>query len=107
MLTPIEKVAFVLAVIVSLYYASITFKKMVSIIRMGTGQLPTDRFLYRCGIGFKMLLSQNSMIRNRPLVSFIHSFLAWTFILYLLVNVVDVLEGMINGYHFLVGFWLM
>ncbi|HCQ04510.1 MAG TPA: hypothetical protein DIT99_29275, partial [Candidatus Latescibacteria bacterium] len=74
---------------------------MASIIRMGTGQLPTDRFLHRCGIGFKMLLSQNSMIRDRPVVSFIHSFLAWTFILYLLVNVVDVLEGMINGYHFL------
>ena len=101
MLTPIEKVAFIFAVIVSLYYASITFKQMASIIRMGTGQLPTDRFLHRCGIGFKMLFSQNSMIRDRPLVSFIHSFLAWTFILYLLVNVVDVLEGMINGYHFL------
>jgi Fe-S oxidoreductase len=101
MLTPVEKAIFILAVLTSLYFAVGTFKKMVAIIGSGSGEIPRDRMLYRCALGVKMLINQNNMIRNRPFVSLVHSLIAWTFILYLLVNVVDVLEGLITNFHFL------
>jgi Fe-S oxidoreductase len=47
------------------------------------------------------LFLQNTVLTSRPVVSLIHSLVAWAFILYMLVNLGDVLTGYIEGFHFL------
>ncbi len=99
MLTLVEKILFLLAVAASLYMASMTFNKMTQIILRGQGQLNFDRLPQRLWQGLFALVSQGQIIRHRPLSSAIHLGVAWGFIFYLLVNVMDVLEGFIPGFH--------
>ncbi len=101
MLSPYEKIAFVLATAVSLYLASVTFRYMIGTIKRGQGQLAWDGLPGRLMTGIKALAGQNNMIRNRPLISLVHAAIAWGFILYMAVNLVDVLEGMVTGFVFL------
>ena len=100
MLTPYEKILFAFAAAVSLYLASVTFRRMIRTIMRGQGRLSWDNLPGRMMTGIKALASQNNMIRNRPFVSLAHTAIAWGFILYLAVNLVDVLEGMIPGFAF-------
>lgn len=100
MLTPYEKILFAFAAAVSLYLASVTFRRMIHTIMRGQGRLSRDNLPGRVMTGIKALASQNNMIRNRPFVSVAHTAIAWGFILYLAVNLVDVLEGMIPGFAF-------
>ena len=100
MLTPIEKILFAIVTVVSLYLASVTFRRMIRMITRGQGRLSWDGPFGRLMTGIKALASQNNMIRNRPFVSLAHTVIAWGFILYVAVNVVDVLEGMITGFEF-------
>ncbi len=60
-----------------------------------------DGFPGRFMTGIKALVSQNNMIRNRPFVSLMHTLVAWGFIIYMAVNLVDVLKGMVPGFVFL------
>ena len=52
-------------------------------------------------MGIKAVINQNNMIRNRPLISLMHSLVVWGFIIYLLVNIIDVAEGLFSGFVFL------
>ncbi|MCY3771084.1 MAG: (Fe-S)-binding protein [Gemmatimonadetes bacterium] len=101
MLSPYEKILFAIAMAVSLYLASVTFRRMIGMIKRGQGRLAWDGLPSRLMTGIKALAGQNNMIRNRPLVSLAHTGIAWGFILYMAVNLVDVLEGMVTGFVFL------
>jgi hypothetical protein len=101
MLTSIEKILFVLAVLGSLYFAYVTFSRMVKIVFRGRGQLDFDGLLRRLLTGLVALINQGGIIRQRPITSLLHFFLAWGFIYYVLVNVVDIIEGYIPGFRFL------
>ncbi len=101
MLTLIEKIVFALAVIASLYLTYHTFNRMIHIVRRGPGQLNFDHLPQRLMAGFMALISQGRIIRHRPLTSVMHYLIAWGFIFYGLVNVVDVLEGYLPGFRFL------
>ncbi|MCY4543946.1 MAG: (Fe-S)-binding protein [Gemmatimonadetes bacterium] len=98
MLSPIEKTLFAIVAVVSLYLASVTFRRMIRIIERGQGRLSWDRPAGRLMTGIKAVVSQNNMIRNRPFVSLAHTAIAWGFILYVAVNLIDVLEGMVPGF---------
>ncbi len=100
MLSPIEKILFAIVAVVSLYLASVTFRRMIRIITRGQGRLSWDRPAGRLMTGIKAMVSQNNMIRNRPFVSLAHTAIAWGFILYVAVNLIDVLEGMVPGFVF-------
>ena len=100
MLSPYEKILFAVAAAVSLYLASVTFRRMIRTIQRGRGRLAWDNLPGRVMTGIKALVIQNSMIRNRPFVSLAHTGIAWGFILYMAVNLVDVLEGMVPGFAF-------
>lgn len=100
MLSPFEKILFVIAAAVSLCLASVTFRRMVRTIMRGQGRLSWDGLPGRLMTGIRALVSQNSMIRNRPFVSLAHTAIAWGFILYMAVNLLDVLEGMVSGFAF-------
>ena len=101
MLSPYEKILFALLAAVSLYLASVTFRRMIRTIQRGQGRLAWDGLPGRLLTGVKALAGQNNMIRNRPLVSLAHTGIAWGFILYMAVNLVDVLEGLVTGFVFL------
>lgn len=100
MLTPYEKILFAVLTAVSLYLASVTFRRMIRTIKRGQGRLSWDGLPGRLMTGIGALVSQNNMIRDRPFVSLAHTAVAWGFILYLAVNLVDVLEGMVSGFAF-------
>ncbi len=101
MLSPYEKILFAIVTVISLYLASVTFRRMIGTIKRGQGRLAWDGFAGRLMTGIKALVTQNGMIRNRPFVSLAHTAISWGFIIYLAVNLVDVLEGMISGFVFL------
>ncbi len=100
MLTPYEKILFATLTVISLYVASITFRRMIGTIKRGHGRLAWNGFAGRLMTGVKALVSQNNMILDRPFVSLAHTAIAWGFILYMMVNLVDVLEGMVAGFGF-------
>lgn len=99
MLTPIEKILFILAVLASLTGTLITFRKMTRVVLLGHGVLRLDRLPQRLLVGAWALLTQGGMMRRRPFVSLFHGLVAWGFLFYLLVNVVDLLEGFLVGFH--------
>ncbi len=96
MLTSIEKVLFAVAVLASLYFTYITFTRMIKIVQRGQGQLNLDNLPQRLITGLISLISQGRILRQRPITSIFHIFVAWGFIFYLLVNAVDVLEGYVH-----------
>ncbi len=98
MLSPYEKILFAILTAVSLYLAFVTFRRMSGAIMRGQGRLAWNGLPGRLMTGIRALVSQNNMIRNRPFVSLAHTAVAWGFILYLAVNVVDVVEGMVPGF---------
>jgi len=101
MLTVTEKILFVILAIASLYLAYITFSRMFYIINRGTGELQYREIPTRIMTGITALINQGQILRDRTVTSLFHYAVAWGFIFYILVNIVDVLEGYIAGFHFL------
>ncbi len=103
MLSPTEKILFILLVAISLMATYNTFGNMFKIILRGQGQLRFDHFVRRAWQGLMALATQGRIIRHRKISSLAHYGVAYGFIFYALVNLLDVLEGMITGFHFLEG----
>jgi len=99
MLTLPEKVLFALAVLASLYFTYVTFGKMARIVQRGQSKLNFDDLPHRLITGAIALVGQGSIIRHRKATSIFHFMVAWGFIFYLLVNLFDVLEAYIPGFH--------
>jgi len=102
-LTFVEKVLFVLAVIGSLYFTWLGVHRIIKII--GRGQGKPDWTLIR-----KRLLEVTLKVGTfRPLFRFrlgpslLHALIGWGFLYYLLVNLAELLQGYIPGYRFLQG----
>src|SRR6185369_7573320 len=93
MLTGLEKILFILLVLGSLYYGAQGFYHVYKAILRGK---PDDRF---DNLGARILrsvwivLTQESVFKKRPVVSFLHALIFYGFLFYFLVNLVDVLEG--------------
>ncbi len=101
MLTDTEKIIFILLAATSLYIAYIHFNRMFRIIDRGAGELRYRELPGRILTGIAALFNQGNILRDRPATSLFHYAVAWGFILYVLVNIVDVFEGYIAGFHFL------
>ncbi|MEZ4732040.1 MAG: (Fe-S)-binding protein [Caldilineaceae bacterium] len=94
MLTLSEKILFITLVIGALAYAWIGFTNVYRVIRRGQGDLPTRAELQeRATAALKKWLIFEPIWKTRPTASFFHALIAWGFVFYLLVNVVDVIEG--------------
>lgn len=101
MLTIYERIIFSLAVLVTLYVAWQLAVRIIKII--GRGQGKVDWILARSRllkVIFKTITFQ-PVFRFRFWPSLFHGLVAWGFIYYLIVNLGDVLEGFIAGFHFL------
>lgn len=97
MLTTPEKLLFIVLAAVSAYFTYVGFKRVVEVIRRGEpGFYPRFNHLTeRLGEAIARTVSQVTVFRARPLVSFFHAFIFYGFIFYALVNIIDGLKGYI------------
>ncbi len=101
MLTSYEKIVFLLVLCLSAFLSWRSFSVMIKSINRGQGKLHFDHLGSRLSKSLSSLFLQNTVLTSRPVVSLIHSLVAWAFILYMLVNLGDVLAGYIANFHFL------
>ncbi len=101
MLSNLERILFVILVVVSMGLAWVTFRRMFKVIGRGSDPIDWAKALAKWPKGLSVFLSQKTLFKTRPVVGAIHAGVAWGFTLYLLVNVIDVLYGMVPGFHFL------
>ena len=103
MLTPIEVALFALLFLFCVVAAYNTWGYMFRIINKGQRQLYFVPLFERLWAGIKALFTQGDIISDRRIVSLFHYGVAYGFIFYLLVNLIDMAEGFIPGFHFLEG----
>ncbi len=99
MLTLPEKLLFVIALLVSAYSAYLAASHIVRTISRGQGKIDWELARRRLVSTIVKTITFQPVFRLRFLPSLFHGFVAWGFIYYLLVNLVDVLAGFIPGFH--------
>ena len=93
MLSTTERVLFILLAIVCNVAAYWTFSRMFAVIYRGQGTLNLDQLPTRIMTGIGALFSQGRILRHRKLSSIFHLMIAYAFIFYLLINLIDVLRA--------------
>jgi Fe-S oxidoreductase len=93
MLSVPEKVLFVGLSLYCLFFCWRTFSTMIKIINRGQDKLHFDHPVNRIVKALSVLITQRTVFTDRPLISTIHAFIAWTFMLYFLVNLFDIIAG--------------
>jgi Fe-S oxidoreductase len=101
MLSGTEKLLFLITFLLSVILSYYTFSRMIRIIGRGAGGLHFDHPGRRLGQAVSVLLTQRTVFTDRLLLSIFHAVIAWAFMLYAFVNLGDILEGYIAGFHFL------
>jgi Fe-S oxidoreductase len=96
MLTTVEKILFVLLALGSLYYGGKKFYDVYRAIARGKPDARFDKLSQRIRRAIWIVLTQQSVIKKRPIVSFLHALIFYGFVFYFLVNLVDVLEGFLG-----------
>jgi len=104
MLSFIEKIFFVLLAIGSLYYGGKGFYDVYRAIARGKADPRLDNLGERVLRALGIVLTQRSVFKMRPLVSFLHALVFYGFVFYFLVNLVDGVEGFVS-FHARGGFW--
>ena len=100
MLTLVEKILFIIAVISSLYFTWRGTSRILKII--GRGQGKPDWTLLRkrlWEVTFKVV-SFRTLLRFRLGPSLLHVLIGWGFLYFVLVNLADLLNGYIPGFRF-------
>ena len=101
MLSNLERILFIILTISSLGLAWISFGRMFKAISRGTDPIDWKKVIKNWPKGLAVFISQKTLFKTRPIVGTIHAGIAWGFTLYILVNIIDVMYGMIPGFHFL------
>ena len=101
MLSPIEKVFFLLALMASMYGAYYATKRIIGTINRGHGKVDWGVIWNRIIPVFFKVITFLPVFRLRFIPSLFHGLVAWGFLFYMLVNFGDVLEGFIPDFHFL------
>ena len=87
MLTVIEKSIFLILTIAMFYLTFRSFHTMIKIINRGQDRLYFNHILSRLQKALSVLVLQNTVLKSRPILSMLHSLIAWAFILYMFVNI--------------------
>jgi len=96
MLTTVEKILFVLLALGSFYYGGKKFYDVYRAIARGKPDARFDNLSQRIRRAIWIVLTQQSVIKKRPIVSFLHALIFYGFVFYFLVNLVDVIEGFLG-----------
>ena len=100
MLSNLERVLFIVLVIFSSGLSFITYSRMFKAIGRGTQPINWIEVVKNWPKGLSVFLSQRTLFKSRTLVAVIHAGVAWGFSFYLVVNIIDVLYGMIPDFPF-------
>jgi len=100
MLSGWEKVIFILVLLGSLGATRTTFGNMFKIISRGSNPIDWPGILKRIPSGILAFLGR-PLFKTRLFATVIHTGVAWGFILYMLVNLIDIIYGLVPGFHFL------
>ena len=103
MLTPIERVLFLLAALISLGLTALAARRIVRTIGRGQGRPKLDQLGRRLFSTIVNFVSFAPTFRVRRWTSVFHALVGWGFTFYLLVDLVDVTEAFLPGYVFLGG----
>ena len=104
MLTTLEKILFVLLAVGSFYYGGARLYDVYRAIARGKPDVRFNDISARIARALWIVLTQQSVFKKRPVVSFLHALIFYGFIFYFLVNLVDVLEGFF-GFEARGGLW--
>jgi Fe-S oxidoreductase len=104
MLSLLEKILFILLALGSLYYGGRGFYDVYRAIARGKADPRLDHIGQRILRALRIVLTQQSVFKMRPLVSLLHAFVFYGFVFYFLVNLVDVVEGFVP-FHARGGLW--
>jgi Fe-S oxidoreductase len=99
MLTLSEKILFILAVLASAYAATRVGERIFRILRRGQGKIDLRIAQKRLVSTLVKTITFQPVFRFRFWPSLFHSFVAWGFIYYLLVNLFDTLQGYLPGFE--------
>jgi Fe-S oxidoreductase len=101
MLTLVERILFILLVMVSLGLTTLGVLRIIRIIGRGQGSLDWGVIRRRIGEALAKTISLQPTFRLRLGPSLFHALVAWGFMFYLLVNLGDFLEAFIADFIFL------
>lgn len=101
MLSYPEQIIFAIVLLISLFLSYKSFNNMIKVIGRGSGKLHFDHLFSRLSEAASVFISQKTVLKDRPILSSIHALVAWAFILYMLVNIGDVLVGYISHMEFM------
>ena len=98
MLSPNERIVFILLVVVCGILSFQGFNRIFKTVKAGGNADRSDNLIGRFSTALVDVLLQKSISRARPIVGLFHSFIFYAFSFYLLVNVNDVLEAYVDGW---------
>ena len=101
MLTIPEKIIFIILSLISFYFAIQITIRLALVIGQGTGKVDWSVIQKRVSDVIVKTVSLQTVFRFRFWPSLFHALVAWGFIYFLIVNLGDVLEAFISGFHFL------
>src|SRR5262245_57435141 len=93
MLSPIEKILFAIATLVSLYLTYRGVMRIIGHISSGHGKIDWSLLPKRIPDLVAKYIFLQPTFRLRPGVSILHSFIGWGFFTYLLINLTDLIYG--------------
>ncbi len=97
----IARVLFTLLALASLGASYVTFRRMARAIGRGQGKLSLDAWPARARRALRALIWQGDILRRRRGTSLAHFVIAWGFLYYLLLNLVDLIELYAPGWQLL------
>lgn len=100
MLTLAEKVLFVIAVLVSLYFTWQGVQRIIKIIGRGQGKPDWSLARKRLWDVIVKVGTFRPVFRFRPFPSLLHGLIGWGFLYFILVNLAELLNGFIPGFRF-------
>jgi len=103
MLTLVEKILFVVAVLSSLYLTWMGVQRIIRIISRGQGKPDWTLIRKRLWEVTPKVVSFRTLLRFRLVPSLLHVLIGWGFLYFLLVNLAELLQGYIPNYRFLQG----
>jgi Fe-S oxidoreductase len=103
MLTLVEKILFIVAVAVSLYYTWLGVQRIIKAIGSGQGKPAFSLAWKRLWDVTLKVGTFSPLFRFRLGPSLLHGLIGWGFLYFLLVNLAELLQGFIPGYRFLEG----
>ncbi len=104
MLTTLERILFVILAVGCAYYGGTRFYDVYRAISRGKPDVRIGDLSKRIGHALWIVLTQQSVFKTRPWVSFFHALIFYGFVFYVLVNLIDLIEGFF-GVHGRGGLW--